>query len=65
MPSTQQQALRLDRLLAALGLLAVLAGAAIATEAADLPTSSDALWALTVSVLGLVVGMIAGEKGAG
>ncbi len=52
-------------MLAALGLLAVLAGAAIATEAADLPKSSDALWALTVSVLGLVVGLIAGEKGAG
>lgn len=57
------QALRLDRLLAAVGLLAVLAGAAIGTEAADLQKSSDALWGLTVSVLGLVVGLIAGEKG--
>ena len=42
----------------------MLAGAAIGTEAADLQKSSDALWGLTVSVLGLVVGLIAGEKGA-
>jgi uncharacterized membrane protein HdeD (DUF308 family) len=57
------ETLRLDRLLFALGLLAVLAGAAVATEAADLQRSSDALWGLTVSVLGLVVGLLAGEKG--
>ncbi len=57
------QELRLDRLLYALGLLAVLIGAAIATEAGDLQKSSDALWGLTASVLGLVVGLLAGEKG--
>ena len=61
----QTQTLRLDRLLAALGLLAVLAAAAVGTEAADLETSSEALWGMTVSVLGLVVGLLSGEKGAG
>jgi len=58
------QALRLDRLLFALGLLGVLAGAAVATEAAELEKSSDALWGLTVSVLGLIVGLLGGEKAA-
>lgn len=48
--------------MAALGILALLVAAAVVTEAADLDRSSEALWGLTASVLGLVVGLLGGEK---
>ena len=37
---------------------------AIATQAADLGKSSDALWAAAAIVFGVVVGFLAGEKSA-
>lgn len=54
--------LQVSRVLVALGLFCALIGAAIATEAADLGASSKALWGLTASVLGLIVGFSAGRS---
>jgi hypothetical protein len=56
------QLLQWNRLVAALAILGILVAAAVGAEAADLDKSSDALWGLTSSVLGLVVGLLGGEK---
>ena len=56
------QSLQWNRLLIALAILGTLTAAAVGAEAADLNTSSDALWGMTTSLLGLIVGLIGGEK---
>lgn len=51
-------------LLIALGLVGILAAAAVISEAHDLNDATDALWGLTTATFGLVVGLLGGEKAA-
>jgi hypothetical protein len=53
-----------NRLLISLGILGAVVIGAVATEAADLTNSSDALWGMTASLLGLIVGLLGGETAA-
>jgi hypothetical protein len=55
-------ALNRTNLLVALLIVAVLLGAAIGTDAANLPNSSKALYALATTAFGIVVGLLTGEK---
>jgi hypothetical protein len=57
-----EQTLQWKRLLFALAILGVLIAAAVGTEAASLDASSKALWGLSASILGLIVGLVGGEK---
>ncbi len=43
-------------------IVAVLLGAGIGTDAANLPNSSKALYALATTAFGIVVGLLTGEK---
>ncbi len=52
------------RFVGAVVLWAATVAGAIATEAADLERSSDALWGAAAIVFGVVVGFLAGEKSA-
>lgn len=49
-------------LVVALVIVAVLLGAGIGTDAANLPNSSKALYALATTAFGIVVGLLTGEK---
>jgi hypothetical protein len=49
-------------LVVALVVVAVLLGAGIGTDAANLPNSSKALYALATTAFGIVVGLLTGEK---
>ena len=52
------------RFIGALVLWGLVVAGGIATEAFDLDKSSDALWAASAIVFGVVVGFLAGEKSA-
>jgi hypothetical protein len=55
--------LDVGRLLIAIAILAVIVGAAVGTDAANLDDlSSKALWALASSVFGVILGLLGGEK---
>ena len=51
-----------DRFIGALLILAAVAGAAIGTEAAGLPTATRALWGFGATIFGVVAGLLGGEK---
>jgi hypothetical protein len=55
-------ALNKANLVTALLIVAVLLGAGIGTDAANLPNSSKALYALATTAFGIVVGLLTGEK---
>jgi hypothetical protein len=59
-PRTQE--FQWKRLLIALGLVGILAAAAVGAEWKDLTTSSEALWGLATTTFGIVIGLISGEK---
>lgn len=52
------------RFFGAVLLFAVIVAGGITTEALELDKSSDALWALSATVFGVVVGFLAGERSA-
>ena len=62
--SPRKQEIQWPRLLMALGLVGILAAAAVTSEAHDLHDATDALWGLTTATFGLVVGLLGGEKAA-
>ena len=51
-----------DRFIGALVILAAVAGTAIGTEAAGLPTATRALWGFGATIFGVVAGLLGGEK---
>jgi len=57
----QTHSIQWNRLLIALGILGSVVVGAVVAEAADLTKSSDALWGMTASLLGLIVGLLGGE----
>jgi hypothetical protein len=52
------------RFLVALAIIIAFIAAAIITEASNLPDSSKALWGLSATVLGVIVGLLGGESSA-
>ncbi|MGO9080744.1 MAG: hypothetical protein ACLQDY_17145 [Streptosporangiaceae bacterium] len=59
---TPRASLNRLNLVVALGTVAVLLGAGIGTDAANLPNSSKAIYALATTAFGIVVGLLTGEK---
>ncbi len=60
--ATAPASLKAGNLIVALIVVAVLIGAGIGTDAASLPDSSKALYALATTAFGIVVGLLTGEK---